>query len=77
MIRYCWPPYKWAEERRFLFHADPDATFFDLYGIARDDEDYIMETFPMVKRKNTAAYGSYRKITAMFSINDEKTEAMI
>ena len=32
-----------------------DAAFFHLYGIERDDVDYIMETFPIVKRKDVAA----------------------
>jgi hypothetical protein len=27
--------------------------------IARDDVDYIMETFPIVKRKDEAAHGEY------------------
>lgn len=34
-----------------------DAAYFHLYGIARDDVDYIMETFPIVKRKDVAAHG--------------------
>ena len=29
--------------------AEVDAAFFHLYGIERDDVDYIMETFPVVK----------------------------
>ena len=32
-----------------------DALYFHLYGIARDDVDYIMETFPIVKRKDIEA----------------------
>ena len=37
-----------------------DALYFHLYGIERDDVDYIMETFPIVKRKDEAAHGEYR-----------------
>ena len=40
--------------------AELDAAFFHLYGIDRDDVDYIMETFPIVKRKDIAAHGTYR-----------------
>jgi hypothetical protein len=54
------PPFRWDEERRFLLRAELDALFFHLYGIDRDDIDYIMETFPIVKRKDEAAYGTYR-----------------
>ena len=49
------PPFRWDEDRRFLMRAELDAAFFHLYGIDRDDVDYIMETFPIVKRKDIAA----------------------
>ena len=35
--------------------AELDAAFFHLYGIERDDVDYIMETFPIVKRRTSSA----------------------
>jgi hypothetical protein len=40
--------------------AELDALMFHIYAVARDDVDYIMETFPIVKRKDIAAYGEYR-----------------
>jgi len=40
--------------------AELDALMFHVYGISRDDADYIMETFPIVKRKDLAAHGEYR-----------------
>ncbi|MGW0435514.1 Eco57I restriction-modification methylase domain-containing protein [Micromonospora sp. NPDC003197] len=53
-------PFRWEEERRQVIRAELDALFFHLYGISRDDVDYIMETFPIVKRKDEAKYGTYR-----------------
>ena len=44
------PPFRWADERRALLRAELDAAYFHLYGIDRDDAEYIMETFPIVKR---------------------------
>lgn len=40
--------------------ADIDAAAFLLYGVGRSDIDYIMDTFPIVKRKDEAAHGEYR-----------------
>lgn len=40
--------------------AELDALMFHPYGITRDDVDYILETFPIVKRKDIAAHGEYR-----------------
>lgn len=52
-------PFVWDEERRFLMRCELDALYFHLYQIQRDDVDYIMETFPIVKRKDEAAHGEY------------------
>lgn len=53
-------PMVWDEVRRATLRAEIDADMFMLYGISRDDLDYIMETFPIVKRKDQAAHGEYR-----------------
>jgi len=53
-------PFPWDDERRFQLKCELDAAFFLLYGIRETDVDYIMETFPIVKRKDIALYGSYR-----------------
>ncbi|MFJ9856195.1 Eco57I restriction-modification methylase domain-containing protein [Streptomyces albogriseolus] len=53
-------PYRWNEARRHVLRAELDALFFHLYGISRDDADYILDTFPIVRRKDEAKYGSYR-----------------
>jgi hypothetical protein len=52
-----------------------DAAFFHLYGIGRDDADYIMETFPIVKRKDEAAYGEYRTKRIILEIYDKMAKA--
>jgi hypothetical protein len=44
---------KWC----FTIRSGLEAAFFHLYGIKRDDVDYIMEQFPIVKRKDEKAYG--------------------
>ena len=57
---YEGPPFIWDEERRFRLRCELDAAFFRLYGISREDVEYIMDTFPIVKRKDEAAFGTYR-----------------
>ncbi|MDA1014110.1 MAG: N-6 DNA methylase [Planctomycetota bacterium] len=51
---YAGPPFRWDEERRFLLRAELDAAFFHLYGLNRDDTAYILDTFPIVRRKDIA-----------------------
>ncbi|MEV5821179.1 DNA methyltransferase [Micromonospora haikouensis] len=58
------PPFRWDALRRFQIRAELDAYFFHLYGIDRDDVDYVMETFQTesggLKHNDIAKYGSYR-----------------
>lgn len=58
-----------------IARAELDAAFFHLYGIERDDVDYIMETFPIVRRKDVAAYGEYRTKRLILEIYDAMAEA--
>ena len=54
-------PFRWDEERRLELRAKLDALYFHLYGITdRDDIRYVYSTFPIVKRHEMQAYGSYR-----------------
>jgi hypothetical protein len=55
--------------------AELDALYFHLYGIPRDDVDYIMETFPIVRRKDIAAYATYRTKDKILEIYDLIAEA--
>ena len=75
-MRYDGPPFRWNEERCFLLRCELDAAYFHLYGIERDDVDYIMETFPIVKRKDEKQYGVYRTKRVILEIYDELKQAM-
>ena len=53
-------PVEWAQERRAACRVELDAAIFLLFDIERGDVEYIMDTFPIVKRKDEAAFGTYR-----------------
>ena len=53
-----------------------DAAYFHLYGIERDDADYIMETFPIVKRRDEAKHGEYRAKRVIVDVYDAMKRAM-
>lgn len=69
-------PFRWNDERRFKLRCELDACYFHLYGIDRDDVDYIMETFPIVKRKDEEKHGEYRTKRVILEIYDEMAKAM-
>jgi hypothetical protein len=53
------PPFRWEQERRLQLRAELDAAFFHLYGIGRDEVDYIMDTFPIIRRNDEKGHGEY------------------
>lgn len=70
-LGYGGGPFTWNDDRRFWLRAELDALYFILYGIAREDVDYVMDTFPIVRRKDEAVHGSYRTKEAILSVYDE------
>ena len=57
---YHGDPFEWNQERRFVLRCELDAACFHLYGVARDELDYIMDAFPLVKRRDEVQHGEYR-----------------
>jgi len=75
-IGYDGSPFIWDEDRRFVMRCELDALYFHLYDIVRDDVDYIMETFPIVKRKDEAAHGEYRTKRVILELYDEMSNGV-
>lgn len=67
---YEGPPFIWDEERRFIMRCELDALYFHLYDITRGDVEYIMETFPIVKRRDEEKHGGYRTKRLILEIYD-------
>jgi hypothetical protein len=64
-------PFTWDEEERFHLKCELDAIYGHLYGLTREEFDYILETFPIVKRKDIAKYGTYRTKDTILQLYDE------
>ena len=57
---YDGPPFTWNEEERRHLRARLDALYFHLYGISREDADYILSTFPIIKREDEKEFKTFR-----------------
>ncbi|RPE44410.1 N-6 DNA methylase [Streptomyces sp. Ag109_O5-1] len=57
-------PFQWDDDRRAQLRAELDAYFFHLYGINREDTDYVLESFQTasggLKNNEISAFGEYR-----------------
>ncbi len=72
---YSGPPFRWDDHRRFLLRCELDALYFHLYGITRDSVDYIMDTFPILRRKDEQRYEEYITKRLILEIYDAMAEA--
>ncbi len=70
------PPFRWDGARRFLLRCEIDAAFFHLYGVAREDVEYVMESFPIVRRDDEKVHdGKFRTKDTILEIFDAMAEA--
>ena len=75
-IGYHGPPFRWDPARRLVVRCELDAAFFLLYGVSRDDADYILDTFPVVRRNDERSQGEYRTKRLILEVYDEMAEAI-
>lgn len=68
-------PFRWNEERRALLRAELDAGLFRLYGLGRDDIEYVMGSFPVIQRQDEATHGTYRTRDLILEAYDRMADA--
>ena len=80
-LGYDGPPFIWDEEERRHLRARLDALYFHLYGLSREDAEYVLSTFPIVQREDKAAFGRYRTrdliLAYMNALAAGDTESMV
>jgi hypothetical protein len=54
------PPFVWNDEDRRQRLAALDGLFMHLYGLGEDDAAYVLDTFPIVRQQDEAAFGHFR-----------------
>jgi hypothetical protein len=52
-------PIIWNDDDRNQRRARLDALYFHLYGMSIEDAEYILSTFPIIRRQDEAAHGSF------------------
>ena len=70
------PPFVYNAERRLLIRCEIDAAMFHEYQMCRNDVEYAIEAFPIVKRKDIAAHGEYRTKRLILEVFDAMQTAI-
>lgn len=81
-LGYKGEPFIWDPEERRHLKARLDALYFHLYGISNEDAEYILDTFPIVRREDEAEFGGrYRTrdlvMAYMNALNAGDTESVV
>lgn len=69
-------PYKSDPDRRFALMVELNALVFHLYGVERDDVGFIIDTFPIVRKRDEAEHGEYRTKRLILKVYDCIAEAI-
>jgi hypothetical protein len=59
-----------------MLRAEIDAAFLYLFGMQRDEAEYVLGQFPIVKRKDEAEFGEYRTKRLILETYDAIQEAI-
>ena len=54
------PPFRWLPARREQIRAELDAMMFHVYGLDRDEVDYVLDTFAVMRKYDERDHGEYR-----------------
>jgi hypothetical protein len=65
-----------APGERLGLRCELDALLLLVYGVQRDEADYILETFPIVKAKDIKEFGEYRTKRLILAAYDAMAEAI-
>jgi hypothetical protein len=74
-LGYNGPPFAWATERRAELIARIEAIYGILYGLSKQDLEYVFDSFWSTKKQETEQYGEYRsKMVALQYFDKYLTE---
>jgi hypothetical protein len=68
-------PFRWDDDRRRILRAEVDACLFHFYGLARTEVEYVLDTFPIVARREIDVLGEFRTKRLVLERYDAITRA--
>ena len=76
MAMICWGKPSLDIEATARLRAELDTLYTHPYGLTREELVYILDTFPIVKRKDEATHGEYRTKRVILEIYDAMQQAI-
>ncbi|GGB62916.1 hypothetical protein GCM10011316_38510 [Roseibium aquae] len=69
------PPFFWNTERRSLIQAEIDAAMFHLYGLNREQADWVLDSFTVLRKYEERDHGEFRTKRLVLTAYDAMAEA--
>jgi hypothetical protein len=69
------PPYKWNSYRRAILQADIDAAVMHLYGLSREQSEWILDSFTVLRKFEESDHDEFRTKRLVLAAYDEMAEA--
>jgi hypothetical protein len=69
------PPFRWIPERRALLQAETDAAVLHLYSLDRDQAEWLIDSFTVLRKYEEADYGEFRTKRLVLERFDAMTRA--
>jgi hypothetical protein len=69
-------PFHWDPGRRALLWADLDAGFLHVYGLAREEAEHVLDSFPVVRKYDERDFGEYRTKRLVLEAYDRMADAI-
>lgn len=70
------PPFRWIPVRREQIRAELDAMVFHVYGLDRDEVDYVLDTFTVLRKYDERDYGEFRTKRLILEFYDLLADAI-
>ena len=69
------PPYKWNTSRRSLLQAEINAAILHLYGIDREQADWVLDSFTVLRKYEERDHGEFRTKRLVLTAYDAMAKA--
>lgn len=69
------PPFKWDQSRRQAIQAEIDAAVLHLYGLDREQADWVLDSFTVLRKYEERGYGEFRTKRLVLTAYDAMEEA--
>ncbi|MCC7542081.1 MAG: N-6 DNA methylase [Deltaproteobacteria bacterium] len=68
-------PFRYDDERRLVMRSELDSALAHAFRLSRSDCEYLLESFPVVRRSDERRYGEYRTKRLILECYDAMAEA--